>query len=155
VFNWFLPDFNPGGAVASAGLVAPEMQLTNETSVIAAINYNYTMAQGDLGQSVDGLFGATDANEDNVRLDRTPFVSLYDSEVAAGKTALQATTTVLDQIDLVLCAGNLKAKYASVPGLTPRSTILDSVSTMSTTSTQRVKELLYLVSTSPEFIHQK
>ena len=40
VFNFFRPGYvPPNSSVASAGLVAPELQLTNETSVIGYINY--------------------------------------------------------------------------------------------------------------------
>jgi uncharacterized protein (DUF1800 family)/regulation of enolase protein 1 (concanavalin A-like superfamily) len=165
VFNWFLPDYNPGGAIASAGLVAPEMQLANETSVVAAINYHYTMAQGDTGQSVDALYypapgvPAANTNDDNVRLDRTPLVTMYDAAFAAEpdatKKARTATTTVLDHLDVLLCAGNLKGRYGSSTSPNPRNSIVDAVSTMSTTTVQRTKELIYLVVTSPEYLHQK
>ncbi|MES2738130.1 MAG: DUF1800 family protein [Verrucomicrobiota bacterium] len=157
VFNWFLPDFNPGGDVAAAGLVAPELQLSTETSVVQVINYHYQITNVDNGQGVNPLIGATDALEDNVRLDRTPFVTLYDAEITAGKTVVQALTTVLDQLDLILTSGNLKVRYASAAVPNPRSIILDTVSTLpgTPTSAARVKELLYLLVSSPEYIHQK
>lgn len=157
VFNWFLPDFNPGGDVAEAGLVAPELQLSTETSVVRVINYHYTLTNVDNGQNTNPLIGSADPLEDNVALDRTPFVQLYDAEITAGKTVPQALTTVLDQLDLVLAAGNLKTRYASAATPNPRSIVLDTVSTLpgTPTSAARVKELLYLLVTSPEYIHQK
>ncbi|HEY1083149.1 MAG TPA: DUF1800 family protein [Prosthecobacter sp.] len=157
VFNWFLPDFNPGGDVASAGLVAPELQLSTETSVVQVINYHYQLTHIDNGQNTAPLIGATDAVLDNVRLDRTAFIQLYDAEITAGKTVAQATTTVLDQLDLVLASGNLKARYASAATPNPRSIIVDTVSTLPgpPTTAARVKELLYLLISSPEYIHQK
>lgn len=40
VFNFFRPGYSPPNtAISSAGLVAPEMQITNELSVVAYINY--------------------------------------------------------------------------------------------------------------------
>ena len=33
VFNYYYPDFSPGGALATAGLTAPELQIATETSV--------------------------------------------------------------------------------------------------------------------------
>jgi uncharacterized protein (DUF1800 family) len=40
VFNFFRPGYTPpNSAIASAGLVAPEFQITNEPSVIAYVNY--------------------------------------------------------------------------------------------------------------------
>ncbi|GEP40990.1 hypothetical protein BGE01nite_02810 [Brevifollis gellanilyticus] len=157
VFNWFLPDFNPGGDVAAAGLVAPELQLSTETSVVRVINYHYTQTHVDNGQNGNPLFGATDALEDNIKLDRTAFVQLYDSEITNGKTVTEALTTVLDQLDVVLTSGNLKERYASAATPNPRSIILEAVSTLPgpPTSAARVKELLYLLVASPEYIHQK
>jgi uncharacterized protein (DUF1800 family) len=157
VFNWFLPDFNPGGNVATAGLVAPELQLSTETSVVQVINYHYQLTNVDNGQGVNPLVGSTDALEDNVRLNRTPYVTLYNNEITGGKTVVQALTTVLDQLDLLLTSGNLKVRYAAAATPNPRSIILDAVSTLpgAPTSEVRVKELLYLLVTSPEYIHQK
>ncbi|MDQ3621372.1 MAG: DUF1800 family protein [Verrucomicrobiota bacterium] len=156
VFNWFPPDYNPGGVIASAGLVAPELRLTNESSVIQAINYHYNLAQVDLGQDVGALVGATNQSLDNVRLNRAPLVQLYDAEIAAGRTVTQAVTTVLNRIDALMLAGNLRVRYESAAAPNPRSIIIQGVSAMTgVTSLVRVKELLYLVVTSPEYINQK
>lgn len=157
VFNWFLPDFNPGGAVAAAGLVAPELELSTETSVILAINYHYQLTHVDNGQNVNPLIGAVDPLQENVRLNRTVFEQLYDSEITAGKTVTEATTIVLDQLDALLSAGQLKVRYEAAAAPNPRSTIISTVSSVAagTTTSARVKELLYLLVSSPEYIHQK
>ena len=44
VFNWFLPDFVVPGPMAEAGLFAPELQISTESSEVAKANmfYNYT-----------------------------------------------------------------------------------------------------------------
>jgi uncharacterized protein (DUF1800 family) len=39
VFNFFTPDFRMPGAMADAGLVAPEFQITNETTVVGTLNF--------------------------------------------------------------------------------------------------------------------
>jgi uncharacterized protein (DUF1800 family) len=156
VFNWFLPDFNPGGPIAAAGLVAPEMQLTTETTLVEAINYHETISFDANGQNVNPLIGATDPDEENVRLVRTSLISIFDAEMAAGKTVPEAVTTLVDHLDLLLMAGNLKARYADALTPNPRSIIIDAVSSMSVANTDaRVKEALYLVVSSPEYIHQK
>lgn len=155
VFNWFLPDFNPGGAVAGAGLVAPELQLSTETTVIQAINYHFNLTNNDNGQNVNELIGQADPLDENVRIDRTGLIQFYDSEIASGKSVTQAATSVLDRIDVLFTAGNLKAQYASAAVPNPRSIIINTASALSVTSAGRVKELLYLLLTSPEYIHQK
>lgn len=44
VFNWFLPDYVKPGAMAQAGLFAPELQISTESNDVAKANffYNYT-----------------------------------------------------------------------------------------------------------------
>ncbi|WP_345735174.1 DUF1800 family protein [Prosthecobacter algae] len=42
VFNWFLPDYSVPGAMSEAGLVAPEMQIATETSIVARVNRLWT-----------------------------------------------------------------------------------------------------------------
>lgn len=41
VFNWFLPDYVLPGALATAGLVAPEFQVLTESNLVAIINYHW------------------------------------------------------------------------------------------------------------------
>jgi uncharacterized protein (DUF1800 family) len=38
VFNFYSPNFRPAGPIASQGLVAPEFQITTETSVVGGLN---------------------------------------------------------------------------------------------------------------------
>jgi hypothetical protein len=105
---------------------------------------------------VNPLIGATDPDEENVRLVRTSLISIFDAEMAAGKTVPEAVTTLVDHLDLLLMAGNLKARYADALTPNPRSIIIDAVSSMSVVNTDaRVQEALYLVVSSPEYIHQK
>lgn len=156
VFNWFLPDFNPGGAIASAGLVAPEMQLTSETTVVEAVNYHQAIVFNGNGQNADELPGATDHLEDNIRIMRGPLVALYDAEIAAGKTVREAVSAVVDYLDRLLLAGNLKVQYGAANSPNPRSIIIDSLAGMTVANTGALaREALYLVVTSPEYIHQK
>lgn len=153
VFNWFLPDYEPGGDISAAGLVSPEMQQTTETQVIYNINYMRSIAYNDLGQSVNPLVGSSDANEDNVRIDRAPIQAIYDATISGGGTAEQAVTAVIDHLDLLLMSGNFKATYDGVTDPNPRSIIIDAVTSISAGG--RVKAAIYLMCASPEYIHQK
>lgn len=62
VFNFYLPDFAPGGAVGEAGLVAPELQLANEPDIIRNINYFHDIIRYGPGAGADEL-GRTDARQ--------------------------------------------------------------------------------------------
>ncbi len=51
VFNFFRPGYvPPGTAFATAGLVAPELQITNESSVIGYINWMQSVIQSGAGE---------------------------------------------------------------------------------------------------------
>jgi uncharacterized protein (DUF1800 family) len=156
VFNWFLPGYSPGGSIAAAGLVAPEMQLANETSVVQSVNFHRTLLNTSGGQGGTSLFGATDTTLDDVRVSRAAWEQIYAAEIAAGKTSAQAVTTVVDRLDDLLTAGGLRARYASAPLPNPRASIIAAaVNPTNATTADRIINILYLISNSPEFLHQK
>lgn len=58
VFNFYLPTYSPPGLLAEAGLVAPEMQIVNASSLMSAANYFPGLAspfQSDLNRWGTGL----------------------------------------------------------------------------------------------------
>ncbi|NNC89400.1 MAG: DUF1800 family protein, partial [Akkermansiaceae bacterium] len=63
VFNWFLPDYQPGGLIASYGLVAPEFQLATEGSVFQNVNVYWSSFWGALGWGGQ-VIGGTNENSD-------------------------------------------------------------------------------------------
>jgi len=83
VFNFFRPGYvPPNSAIASAGLEAPEFQITNESSVIGYINYMQNSLKG--GSSVTPDYSAV-----------LPLVT--------------DTQALLDELNLLLAAGQLSA----------------------------------------------
>lgn len=186
VFNWYLPDYSPGGRVSAAGLVAPELQIMSENMAVRILNYNRTTdsassiidanATWPTGLSTAGLLGDTGGLLDNVRLDLSALSGDYRNyrgTLTSGTTSgtdapanLNAATRLVDQLDLLLCSGALKAKYAYVQGGNdPRSVIIDRVAEIATPNTAnppslttagtRVRYALYLITCTPEYIVQK
>jgi hypothetical protein len=125
--------------------------------VIRTTNYANTIIQNNDGQNVNRLVGSTNDLEENVKLDRTAYEQLYDARITAGDSVAQATTAVFDQLDLLLTAGSFKAGYGSAATPNPRSIVIDTVTSLdpAATTTVRVKELIYLLATSPEYVNQK
>ncbi|MEM0898269.1 MAG: DUF1800 family protein, partial [Verrucomicrobiota bacterium] len=105
VFNFYLPDYTPGGVIQEAQLVAPEMQIATETNVVRNINYFWTITwrwdgnrdRRDDGQAVNqlgdstrnqqeafngGVQGAGDWDyHENIRIDLQEWAdSLYPSD---------------------------------------------------------------------------
>lgn len=63
VFNWFLPDYKPGGLIASYGKVAPEFQIATESSVFQNVNVYWQSHYGTVGFSAS-IVGGSNANSD-------------------------------------------------------------------------------------------
>jgi uncharacterized protein (DUF1800 family) len=174
VFNWYLPDYTPGGRVAAAGLVAPELQIMTENLVVRAVNYHRNVEYNSIidpalttatGQSTATLLGDDTALLDNVFINLGALVTEYKLlRETSGQTELSATTWLVDKLDALLCAGALKSKYPYVTGGTdPRSIIINQLATIAVDAPPvsqgnagtRVRAALYLITSSPEYIVQK
>lgn len=127
VFNFFRPGYTPPNtAIANASLVAPEMQITNEPSVVAYINYMQGVIQNGIGN--------------DVRADYAPLVAM-----AADSAAL------VDEVNLLLAAGQLSA--ATVAAI---RAAVDSISATTTSGPiNRVYTAILLTMASPEYITQR
>ncbi len=123
VFNWFRPGYAPPGtAIATAGRVAPEFQITNEPSLIAYVNFM---------QQVIGN-GAGEAKPDYSAL----------TAIAADSQAL------LDQLNLVLAAQQLSA--ATIAQMKTALDTLRANTDAGLAS--RVNAAILLVMASPEYL---
>jgi uncharacterized protein (DUF1800 family) len=155
VFNWFIPDFQPGGAISSAGLFAPEFQITTESSVIQVVNYHYSILFNSSGQGGTPLPGATNSVEDNIQIDITDLANIW---LAASGTEEQKDAALVDQLDAIMTAGKLKENYENAPLPNPRDSIIEMLTFLSTSSSgirSKVQHGIYLLATSPEYITQK
>ncbi len=174
VFNWYLPSYTPGGRVAAAGLVAPELQIMTENLVVRAINYHRQLEYSSVidpaaalptGQGGTNLLGDTGGLLDNVSINLIGLTNDYiNNRQGTGATEITATTYLVDRLDALLCAGSLKAKYAyTTAGTNPRSIIIDQLATIAVDAPPvsianagaRVRAALYLITSTPEFIVQK
>jgi hypothetical protein len=126
VFNWFRPGYTPPGtAIATAGRVAPEFQITNEPSIIAYINYMQALIVGGAGEAKPNYSALT--------------------AIAADSQAL------LDELNLVLAANQISA--ATIAQMkTALDTIATSTSTG---INNRIYAALVLVMASPEYLVQR
>lgn len=152
VFNWFLPDYEPGGAISAAGLYSPEMLQTTETQVIYNLNYLNTISRGTW-QGTTALFGETNPDLDNVTIDRDGLQAIYDAEITGGATVTEAVTTLIDHLDVLLMSGNFKATYDGAAGPNPRSLVIDTI--VAASDAWKIRDALYLMASTPEYIHQK
>lgn len=141
VFNYFLPDFSPGGDIAAAGLVAPELQIATEFTVAARHNEMWRKLYRD---------------DRDWPIDLNQFQQIYDNAINGGATDEQAAEVLVDHLDLLLNAGALKADCLGTPEPNPRSIIIDTVAAQSNNlKTGKALTAPYLILASPAFNTQR
>ena len=148
VFNFFRPEFvNAGGLTAAHGLVAPEMQVTTESSTAGYPNFMIAAVRGGVG--VRGLTGGTG------RLDVQPDFS-SELPLAGTSQALVADVTarlIGDSVNAALQA-QIQAAVDSIaiPQLNKAGS---NQSQIDNAKRNRVSAAVVLTLASPEFIAQK
>ncbi|MDB5674788.1 MAG: hypothetical protein JWM65_1770, partial [Sphingomonas bacterium] len=101
VFNFFRPGYSPPNtAISSAGLVAPEFQITNELSVVAYINYLQTLIASGAGDTkADYTAIAALANDSQALIDQVNLL------VASGQLSNATVTAIKAAIDSISFSG--------------------------------------------------
>ena len=135
VFNWFSPGYTPPGTtIAQADLLAPEMQMTNVSTVVGYINY----MQDAIGS------GATSGPD---------LFASYATEMNLANTPDQ----LLDRINLLLMAGQMSSTmYNQI--LTAIEAIpvpTGDQNAINAALLNRVQAAIYLTVASPDFAAQQ
>ncbi|MEO8311153.1 MAG: DUF1800 domain-containing protein [Caldimonas sp.] len=124
VFNFFRPGYvPPNSAIAGAALVAPEFQITNESTVVGAVNY--------LQRAVSG------AGVGDVAANYASLLALADDAAA-----------LVAEINLVLAAGQLSAATAT----TISTAVATIAAGTDPNRLKRIYASLTLVLAAPEFV---
>nr|WP_295666742.1 DUF1800 domain-containing protein [Sphingomonas sp.] len=113
VFNYFRPGYSPPNtAISSAGLVAPEFQITNELSVVAYVNYMSGLISNGTGDvKADYTDILTKASDSAILVDEINLV------LAAGQLSAATVTTIraaVDSISASTPAGQLNRVYTAI-----------------------------------------
>ena len=126
VFNFFRPGYvPPNSSIAGAGMVAPEFQITNESTVVGYVNYMQRAVSIGVG---------------DVRANYSALLPLADN-----------AQSLVDELNTVLVAGQLNASSsASITGA-----INSMPAGTDSTRNNRIYAALTLVLAAPEFIVQK
>ena len=131
VFNWFAPGYTPPGtSIAAAGLVAPEMEMTDVSTVVGYLNF----MQSSIGSDASGGFD---------------IYSSYSTEasLAANPDAL------LDRINLLLMAGTMDATLRTqiLEAVNSIAIPAGSPEAINAALTNRARIAIYLTMASPSF----
>ncbi len=135
VFNWFSPGYTPPGTtIASDGLLAPEMQMTNVSTVVGYINY------------LQAAIGSTDSGGSDV-------FSSYATEMSLAATPDQ----LLDRINLLLMAGQMSSNLYNQILSAINSIPIPSgdQNAINAALLSRVQTAIYLTVASPDFAAQQ
>ena len=131
VFNFYQPDHIPAGEVGDLGLLGPEFQITNASTLAGMTNLYAFALYGD--RSIDTLDGFT-----TIRLELDDFSSLADD-----------TNALLDRIDLVFFSGEMHEELRSI---LEGTIAIYQQAALSSTDIARVA--LYLALSSPDYAIQ-
>ena len=138
VFNWFLPDYKPGGLIASYGKVAPEFQIATESSVFQNINLYWqshnggggfganTVGGNGLNSSLAGYDtrrtfsnGTENHTDDNIIPDYYGWIHRYQRYQPdpddPTDDELERDLQLINDLDDLLLAGRLQALYPINP----------------------------------------
>jgi uncharacterized protein (DUF1800 family) len=130
VFNFFHPDYVLPGPLASAGLVVPEFEITDDNYAINVPNFFRTVALTNLPTTT-----------------AAPYTIVLN--LAAELALVSNPSALLDHLNLVLCAGNMPAAT--------KTSITSALASMaaSTTATEKTQTAVLLTLTSPASAVQK
>ena len=127
VFNFYSPNYRPAGPVAAAGMVAPEFQITTETTVVGSLNFF-----ADLFDS--GGYGSGDSR---LVLKLEPLMALANDPAA-----------LIDRLDLLFFCRQMSA--ATRERLRTLVTAIPAADRK-----RRVTSALLITALSPDFVIQK
>jgi uncharacterized protein (DUF1800 family) len=126
VFNFFRPGYvPPNSKIASAALVAPEFQITNESTVVGYVNYMQNAVSKGIG---------------DVKADYSSLLPLAD-----------VAQSLLDELNLVLAAGQLSSATVTLM----RGALDSMPKGTDVARNNRIYAALVMVLAAPEFIVQK
>ena len=133
VFNYYRPDYAPNGVIADASLNAPEFQIHNDVSALQLSNGLITLiVHGIAGPGGNNYGNIGQRNNIDSLLDFT-----YEDSISSN------TSTLIDHLDLLLCAGRLTSEnQASIQG---------AADTLNLTGIDKVKYIAGLIVLTPEF----
>ena len=141
VFNFYRPGYSPPNtAISAAGLVAPEMQITNESSVVGYLNSMRSWVQSGMGSTPTG------ATRRDIQPNYTSLLTLADN-----------ADSLVDRLNLLLTGNTLPSAV--------RQQIRDAVNSVSIPAAggtaasdarlNRVRLAVFLIMASPAYLTQK
>ncbi len=131
VFNFFGPDYQQPGAIATAGLFSPEFQTLDESTIVSTANSLYTYG-------FSSYVGMASPPTNRPLLDISPLTALGTNY-----------TAMVDLANQRMLYGTMSAGM--------RTSLINAVTFMdgNVSTSERARSIIYLVAISPEFAVQR
>ncbi len=148
VFNFYFPNYEFPGALASAGLTTPEFQLTSDTGIALQMNFLEGGILNNAGNT-NGLSSFTGGNGDIV-LD-------IGSWMTTNYTSAAGIPNLVSNLNTLLLAGQLSAAAQTniVNYVTNTANFPFSAPPNAPQMRDRVRAVVHLIVSSPDFTIQK
>ena len=149
VFNYFYPDYEFPGALASAGLTTPEFQLTTASGVSAQMNFIEGGILNNTGNT-NGLSSFTSGNG-SIVLNLAPWMT-------TNYTVNAGIPTLVSNLNTLLAAGQISAAaQAAIIGYVANTNNFSYTAPLPTQTQMRdrVRAVVHLIVSSPDYIIQK
>jgi len=150
VFNFYFPDFQFPGILTSAGLVAPEFQLSSDTGVANQMNflYNATLGTGGGNGNANG-FSSFRSGSGAIVLDLGPWMTTV-------KTSNSGIPGLVDELSTLLLGGQLATSVrTTIVNYVANNTNFPYTTPTNTQMRDRVRAIVHLLLTSPDFTIQR
>jgi hypothetical protein len=147
VFNFYYPTYQFPGALASAGLTTPEFQLTTASTVSQEMNFNEGAILGNTGNT-NGLSSFAGGNG-SIVLDLGPWMTTK-------YTTNSGIPVLVDALNTLLVAGQLSPDVqSSIVSYVASTNFPYSTPPTQTQMRDRVRAVVHLITSSPDFLIQK
>jgi uncharacterized protein (DUF1800 family) len=146
VFNFFRPGYvPPNTAIASASMVAPEFQLVSEQQVMDYLGAMYNPIRNGFAIGNAAVPGVSTG---------TPVTYDVKANYAAEITLAPNASALVDRLDLLLCAGQLKAATkALIVGALASPAV--TASSAESVKLNRIAAAIFLIMASADYMVQK
>jgi uncharacterized protein (DUF1800 family) len=147
VFNFFAPDYRYPGSLATNNVTTPEFQLTTDTNVVTLTN---TVASAILSSNNTNGLTSYRNGSNAITMDLSPYMT-------AAQTSNAAIPALVDKLADLLTGGQMtpEAKTVIVNFTANTTNFPMSATPTNTQMRDRVRAIVHLIVTSPEYAIQK
>jgi uncharacterized protein (DUF1800 family) len=163
VFNFFLPDYQHPGTLASNGLLTPEFQLTSDTTVIRQSNFLFEGIYKPSSPSTSNPYTNTSIHSSfrsgngAIALDFTPWMQTRPGGSGAW-TDNANVSALVDELSILLTADQLSAGARTIIVNFVSNNANIAYTNGTATDAQKINRLrgiIHLIATSPDFTIQR